>query len=121
MQKWEDNPDASRRWDGWVVMDVCIDTFFMCDVIFNFFTGFYESTDEDVVVMHGPDIARRYVKGWLILDILASIPLDVIVLGGNRCARVLAGIFRSLASYFSVYFASATTVAAACTLLPRCV
>ena len=46
MQKWEDNPDASRRWDGWVVMDVCIDTFFMCDVIFNFFTGFYESTDE---------------------------------------------------------------------------
>ena len=36
--------------------------------------------------MHGPDIARSYIKGWLILDVLASIPLDVVVLGGNRCA-----------------------------------
>uniref|UniRef100_A0A7S0RFV4 Cyclic nucleotide-binding domain-containing protein n=1 Tax=Pyramimonas obovata TaxID=1411642 RepID=A0A7S0RFV4_9CHLO len=95
-QKWEDDPDASRKWDGWVVMDVFIDTFFMTDVVFNFFTGYYESTDEDVVIMHGPDIAWRYIKGWLILDVLASIPLDVIVLGGNRTLMKLPRLLKIL-------------------------
>ena len=46
MQKWEDDPEASRKWDGWVIMDVFIDWFFMMDVVFNFFTGYYESADE---------------------------------------------------------------------------
>lgn len=35
--------------------------------------------------MYGPSIAKEYAKGWMVLDILASIPLDLIVLGTSRC------------------------------------
>jgi len=95
-QYWNDNPDESRKWDGWVIMDVSIDGFFLLDVVFNFFTGFYESTDEDVVIMNGPDIAWRYLKGWLILDVMASLPLDLVVLGGNRTLMKLPRLLKIL-------------------------
>eukprot|EP00242_Pyramimonas_sp_CCMP2087_P005227 CAMPEP_0198200488 /NCGR_PEP_ID=MMETSP1445-20131203/3492_1 /TAXON_ID=36898 /ORGANISM="Pyramimonas sp., Strain CCMP2087" /LENGTH=764 /DNA_ID=CAMNT_0043870575 /DNA_START=373 /DNA_END=2667 /DNA_ORIENTATION=- len=94
-QKWNENPEDSRKWDSWGAMDAIIDGFFLLDVIFNFFTGYYETVDEDVVIMNAPDIALHYFTGWLLLDVLATIPLDQ-MMGSDRTVLNLPRLFLAL-------------------------
>lgn len=72
----------------WFIFYIMTDSFFFIDIILTFFTTIsddqkvYEITDRRV-------IARKYLKGWFIVDILSILPIDIILIGTGE-ATVLA-------------------------------
>ena len=63
----------------WIILDYMIDSFFMIDILINFRTIYKDKQDEDV--KDGKLIAMRYAcYGRFPVDIIASIPLDVVTL-----------------------------------------
>ena len=62
---------------GWHIFYVICDLLFMTDVVFNFFTGYIV---EESVVMKREKIIRRYLKGWFWIDLISSLPLEIIYL-----------------------------------------
>lgn len=62
---------------GIQIMNYIVDTLFLIDIVVIFFTAYY---DEDVkIIDNRKKIARNYAKGWFIIDLLAIIPIDVIL------------------------------------------
>ena len=58
-------------------MNSIIDGFFAIDIVLNFFTTFFHpTTGEEIQVKKL--IAENYLKGMFILDLLSTIPLDLI-------------------------------------------
>jgi hypothetical protein len=53
------------------VVELVVDFFFLTDVVVNFFTGFHETAG--LYVSSKRRIAIRYLKGWLVLDIVSSV------------------------------------------------
>lgn len=51
------------------------------DIIINFRTTFVNSNDE--VVSHPLKIAVHYLKGWFIIDLVAAIPFDLLLVGSD--------------------------------------
>ncbi len=66
-----DNPGTA-----WFCIDLIIDCLFMTDVCINLDTAFY--TPENVLVTSRSSIFWNYLQGWMILDIIASIPMDLV-------------------------------------------
>ena len=60
---------------GYYVLDRVLDAFFMLDVVINFVSG-YQNADGQLVV-EPRQVAIRYLRSWFILDLVATIPLDV--------------------------------------------
>eukprot|EP01041_Mallomonas_annulata_P008584 gene8584-17711_t len=61
---------------GFLIMDYLVTIFFFIDIIFNFFTTHVDSkhrlvTDRRIII-------NRYLKGWFCIDVLSTIPFDVI-------------------------------------------
>jgi len=124
------HPESSFRlsWDFWVMLlvvyialttpielaftkspfnilglEVVINLFFVLDIILNFRTSFRHTSGTKVGRIESSHtvIATRYLKTWFILDLLASFPLDFILLwanaGGdipdaNKVLRILRGV-----------------------------
>ena len=57
--------------------DRCVDVSFMLDMVFTFFTAYYDAEEEKMVTNRG-DIASNYLKGWFTPDFLATVPFDSI-------------------------------------------
>lgn len=57
---------------GYLMLDVVMDTFFILDVILNFFVPFYNF--EETLIKSKRKIAINYIKSWFLLDVLACIP-----------------------------------------------
>jgi len=55
-------------------LELCIDILFCLDVILNFFTAYYET--EGILQTNSGAIARRYLRGWFIVDVVSSIPVS---------------------------------------------
>ena len=55
-----------------VAADFGVTLFFLCDILTNFATGYADQGK--VVVMERSKVVRRYVRGWLWLDLLAALP-----------------------------------------------
>ena len=53
--------------------EVFLDLWFISEIIINFYTGYYE---RGVLVMTRKKIVANYVRGWLTLDIISSMPLS---------------------------------------------
>lgn len=51
------------------------------DILINFRTTFVNSNDE--VVSHPCKIAIHYLKGWFIIDLVAAIPFDLLLVGSD--------------------------------------
>jgi len=60
-----------------VVLEVGFDVLFMLDILLNFVTAYYKV---DVLITNFRSIAARYASTWLLLDIVASIPFDLILM-----------------------------------------
>lgn len=67
-----------------VIFQNLIDVFFILDIILNFFTAYHEGHGiSGRLVTHFRGIAKHYAKGWLWIDIGASLPwLEIIKLIG---------------------------------------
>ncbi|XP_011346354.1 potassium voltage-gated channel unc-103 isoform X3 [Ooceraea biroi] len=67
--------------DPIVIIDLIVDVTFIVDIIINFRTTFVNSNDE--VVSHPMKIAVHYLKGWFIIDLVAAIPFDLLLVGSD--------------------------------------
>jgi ABC-type multidrug transport system fused ATPase/permease subunit len=59
-----------------VAIDFLVDALFLCDIGVNFRTVYYNSEQE--LVLEWSKIRSRYLKSWFPLDVVASLPYDVI-------------------------------------------
>lgn len=59
------------------VLDAVVDVFFVIDICFSFRTGYY--TPEGEMVRDCKAIAERYMKGWFVIDFLATVPFELFV------------------------------------------
>jgi len=63
----------------WIsALDALVQTFFWCDVIFNFFTAQFDN--EGDLVTSRLTIASMYIKSWFWIDVISNLPLG----GGYR-------------------------------------
>ncbi|XP_015185531.1 PREDICTED: potassium voltage-gated channel subfamily H member 2 isoform X11 [Polistes dominula] len=67
--------------DPIVIIDFIVDVTFIVDIIINFRTTFVNNNDE--VVSHPVKIAVHYLKGWFIIDLVAAIPFDLLLVGSD--------------------------------------
>eukprot|EP01048_Picozoa_sp_COSAG05_P000759 COSAG05_NODE_23_length_31591_cov_92.542995_12_plen_785_part_00 len=73
-----------------LVLERCIDAAFMLHVILNFRTAI---VDENMLVSDSRTIAVRYIRGWFLVDIVASVPFDFILNTDNSSSKA-TGSFR---------------------------
>lgn len=74
---------------GMFVFDCIIDICFGIDMILNFRTGYF--TDQELYVADPRKIAKRYLSGFFLPDLLSTVPFDLIVgaiMGGDGSANV---------------------------------
>lgn len=67
---------------GWQATDTAIDVIFLLDILINFNLAFYDNDDE--IVCERKAIVKNYLKGWFILDILASFPFSFLTLANSE-------------------------------------
>merc|ERR1719440_1074604 len=56
---------------------MCVDIMFGLDVVFTFRTAYQDGPD--VLVWSPKLIAFKYLKGWFLIDLVSTVPIDVIV------------------------------------------
>ncbi|OMJ83984.1 hypothetical protein SteCoe_14969 [Stentor coeruleus] len=66
----------SREFDDWFVIDCILTGVFIFDVIITLNTAYID--DEGKLICSRKQIFMKYLKGWLIIDIVACIPFDLI-------------------------------------------
>ena len=76
---------------GWFIANVVVDSLFGIDILVIFNSAYYD--DEYLIIDDHKAIASSYIKGWLLLDILAIIPFDLLFQSDNyqelaRFARI---------------------------------
>lgn len=64
-----------------VYIDLIVDVMFIIDIVINFRTTYVNSNDE--VVSHPGKIAVHYLRGWFVIDVVAAIPFDLLLVGKN--------------------------------------
>ncbi len=62
--------------DGKKMLATCIDIVFWIDILLNFNTGFVHF---GVLYMNRGDIARRYFKGWFLIDLVGNFPFELVL------------------------------------------
>ncbi|KAK6639856.1 Potassium voltage-gated channel subfamily H member 2 [Polyplax serrata] len=67
--------------DPIVIVDLIVDVTFIVDILINFRTTYVNSNDE--VVSHPGKIAVHYFKGWFVIDLVAAIPFDLLLVGSD--------------------------------------
>lgn len=60
---------------GLLFLDVFISSVFVVDLILTFFSAIYVN---GTLINDPKNVAKRYLKGWFIIDLLAVLPLDLI-------------------------------------------
>ncbi|XP_020604757.1 potassium voltage-gated channel subfamily H member 6-like [Orbicella faveolata] len=67
--------------DPLVIVDYIVDVMFIVDIFINFRTTFVDANDE--VVSHPCRIAVHYCKTWFVIDLVAAIPFELLIMIGN--------------------------------------
>lgn len=67
--------------DPLVIVDYIVDVMFIIDIFINFRTTFVDINDE--VVSHPCRIAVHYCKTWFLIDLVAAIPFELLILIGD--------------------------------------
>lgn len=60
---------------------IIVDVTFVIDILINFRTTFVNGQDE--VVSHPGRIAVHYLSGWFLIDLVAAIPFDLLLVGSD--------------------------------------
>lgn len=64
---------------GQLIFDYCVDALFAVDTFSNFFVGYYNH--QEVYTSDRRLIARRYLAGFFVPDVLSWMPLDIMIQG----------------------------------------
>ena len=68
--------DAINERDPWFGWSLFVDAFFCADIVFNFYTAYY---DEDTLVTDAASIKWHYLRTFFLIDFLGAVPFDYIV------------------------------------------
>jgi hypothetical protein len=63
------------------IIDLIVDIMFIIDILINFRTTYVNKNDQ--VVSHPGKIALHYFKGWFLIDVVAAIPFDLMLIGSD--------------------------------------
>ncbi|EAT47290.1 AAEL001578-PA, partial [Aedes aegypti] len=95
------NQRKNRKYadDPIVIIDLIVDVTFVIDILINFRTTFVNGQDE--VVSHPGRIAVHYLSGWFLIDLVAAIPFDLLLVGSdtdevNNFLRLFFPFFNNL-------------------------
>ncbi|VDK46217.1 unnamed protein product [Anisakis simplex] len=77
----EDSTRKTRFSEPLEIIDLFVDIMFIVDIIINFRTTYVNENDE--VVSHPGKIAIHYFKGWFIIDMIAAVPFDLLLVNTN--------------------------------------
>jgi hypothetical protein len=72
-------PDSDSRL---FYVDLLVDIMFIIDIVINFRTTYVSENDE--VVSAPSKIAVHYFRGWFIIDLVAAIPFDLLLVGSGN-------------------------------------
>jgi hypothetical protein len=76
-----------------MILEITIDFLFMFDVAVNFCSAYYD--DDNKLVVNRKLIMKKYMKGWMIIDLVASIPFNLVeTLADTSSANDMLRIFR---------------------------
>ena len=67
---------------AWLIANWIIDTFFLIDIILNFYTAYFNG--EGVLITDYSAIAKNYLKTWFSIDFFATFPLDQVIKAANN-------------------------------------
>jgi len=59
------------------IIDLLVDIFFVLDIIFNFYTGYFDSNGD--IELRAKMLRVYYLKTWFIIDTLAALPVDYFI------------------------------------------
>lgn len=65
----------------WFSLSLAVDVTFVIDILINFRTTFVNGQDE--VVSHPGRIAVHYLSGWFLIDLVAAIPFDLLLVNSD--------------------------------------
>ena len=63
---------------GWFWWNLLVDIYFILDIVINFRTAV--RTDDDELVVEPKEIAKYYLKGWFLIDIISCMPISYVEL-----------------------------------------
>ncbi|XP_038076431.1 potassium voltage-gated channel subfamily H member 6-like isoform X2 [Patiria miniata] len=90
----ESRSGTDRYNDPLTVIDLMVDVMFIIDILINFRTTYVNKNDE--VVSNPGKIAVHYFKGWFLIDVVAAIPFDLLLFGGNdQQSTTLIGLLKT--------------------------
>ncbi|KAF2363751.1 Ion transport domain [Trinorchestia longiramus] len=76
------NPTKQPYTDPLWVIELLVDIMFMVDIAINFRTTYVNQQDE--VVSDPLKIALHYLRGWFVIDMVAAIPFDLLIVADNE-------------------------------------
>lgn len=63
------------------IVDLVVDVMFIVDILINFRTTYVNKKDQ--IVSNQGKIALHYFKGWFLIDVVAAIPFDLMLIGSD--------------------------------------
>ncbi|KAJ1351738.1 hypothetical protein KIN20_007871 [Parelaphostrongylus tenuis] len=81
LRELQDTSRKARFSEPLEIVDLIVDIMFIVDIIINFRTTYVNENDE--VVSHPGKIAIHYFKGWFIIDMIAAVPFDLLLVNTN--------------------------------------
>lgn len=66
---------------SWIAQELVVSSLFALDVLYNFCTAYVN--DKLNLVTNRAKIAREYLRGWFIIDLVASVPFDLLALASD--------------------------------------
>eukprot|EP01047_Picozoa_sp_COSAG01_P093758 COSAG01_NODE_24818_length_765_cov_1.337838_1_plen_224_part_01 len=67
--------DSAQFW-----IDMVVDVAFVADIVLHFFTGVWDPHRTGVLETDRAQIARKYLRGWFCIDVLAVLPYSYLVM-----------------------------------------
>lgn len=61
---------------GWKILDYFVDCLFFLDILMNFLSAYYD--EEGRLVKDLGTLAKKYIKSWFFIDLVAVMPFDLI-------------------------------------------
>lgn len=70
----------SPKFDALFVLYRLVDVIFICDLVLQFFLGYYDESRGNILIQNRHLITRHYLSSWFLTDLISSIPLDLLTM-----------------------------------------
>lgn len=97
LNNWPNKSKMRRNQHISFAFSIPVDVTFVIDILINFRTTFVNGQDE--VVSHPGRIAVHYLSGWFLIDLVAAVPFDLLLVNSDTDEVNLHFFFTHFCSY----------------------